>query len=147
MIAELYPWVKALHIIAVISWMAGLLYLPRLFVYHCQSEAGSQQSETFKIMERRLLKAIMGPAMIVSWVLGLGLLVLIGYPDWSYQVWVYVKLLLVIALTASHIRLAGHVKAFAQDRNEHSERYFRIINEVPTVIMIAIVIIVTVKPF
>lgn len=147
MAAELYPWIKALHIIAVISWMAGLLYLPRLFVYHCQAEAGSQQSETFKIMEARLLKVIMGPAMMASWVLGIGLLILIGYPDWSYQIWVYVKLLLVVALTASHIKLAGYAKMFAQDGNEHSERYFRIINEVPTVLMIAIVIFVTVKPF
>ncbi len=147
MAAELYPWIKAAHIIAVISWMAGLLYLPRLFVYHCQSEQGSQQSETFKVMELRLLKVIMGPAMIASWLLGLGLLVLIGYPDWSYQVWVYVKLLLVVGLTASHIKLAGHAKMFAQDCNTHTERYFRILNEVPTVIMIAIVIFVTVKPF
>ncbi len=147
MAAEFYPWLKALHIIAVISWMAGLLYLPRLFVYHCQAEAGSQQSETFKIMEARLLKVIMGPAMMASWVLGIGLLILIGYPDWSYQIWVYIKLLLVVALTASHIKLAGHVRMFAQDRNEYPERYFRIINEVPTVLMIAIVIFVTVKPF
>jgi putative membrane protein len=147
MAADIYSWIKALHIIAVISWMAGLLYLPRLFVYHCRSEMGSQQSETFKVMEDRLLKVIMGPAMIASWALGIILLVIIGQADWSYELWVYGKLLLVVALTASHIKLAGHAKSFARDRNAKPEKYFRIINEVPTVLMIGIVILVTVKPF
>ncbi len=147
MSADIYLWFKALHIIAVISWMAGLLYLPRLFVYHTRSETGSPQSETFKIMEERLLKVIMRPAMIASWALGIILLVIIGQPDWSYELWVYGKLLLVVALTGAHIKLAGHAKMFAQDRNSKSEKYFRVINEVPTVIMIGIVILVTVKPF
>ena len=147
MIAEYYAWIKALHIIAVISWMAGLLYLPRLFVYHCQAEPGSRQSDTFKVMESRLLTVIMRPAMIVSWLSGLVLLWIIGYPNWNYALWVYGKLVLVVALTGTHIKLAGHARRFAEDRNAKPEKYFRIINEVPTLIMIGIVILVTVKPF
>jgi putative membrane protein len=140
---SIYPWVKALHVIAVISWMAGLLYLPRLFVYHCQAEVGSVQSETFKIMERRLLRAIMTPAMIVSWAAGL---VLITFQGGAIG-WMHAKLLMVVLMTAVHGAMALWVKAFAQDRNVKPQRFFRIANEVPTLLMIVIVILVIVKPF
>ncbi|MCC2110478.1 MAG: protoporphyrinogen oxidase HemJ [Hyphomicrobiales bacterium] len=140
----IYLYLKALHIMAVISWMAGIFYLPRLFVYHADAEIGSVQSETFKVMERRLLKAIMTPAMIVAWVLGL-------YIAWDIDVmadgWFIVKLALVIALTGYHLMMARWVKAFAVDRNLHTGRFYRIINEVPTLLMIGIVIMVVVRPF
>ena len=139
----IYPWVKALHVIAVISWMAGMLYLPRLFVYHCQSETGSVQSETFKIMERRLMRIIMTPAMIVSWLAGL---VLITFQGGAIG-WLHAKLLMVLGMTAVHGAMASWVKAFAQDRNTRPQRFFRIANEVPTLLMIIIVILVIVKPF
>ena len=137
-------WVKALHVIAIIAWMAALLYLPRLFVYHTGAEAGSAQSETFKIMERRLLKAIATPAMIASWIFGLWSASLIdAWTEW----WFLLKILLVIGLSAFHMMLARHVREFAVDGNRSSQRYFRIINEVPTLIMIGVVILVIVKPF
>lgn len=142
----LYLWVKAFHILAVISWMAMLLYLPRLMVYHCNAAKGDVQSETFKIMQRRLLKGIGTPAMLVSWVLGFYLIIDGGhFTDGTY--WAHVKVLLVIIMSACHMRLAWHVKRFAEDNNQHSERYFRILNEVPAVIMVAIVILVVVRPF
>ena len=140
----LYPWLKSLHIIAVISWMAGLLYLPRLFVYHCEAEAGSKQSETFKVMERRLLKAIMYPALIASWSLGLWLAWdqnLFGEP------WFQVKLALVLILTWVHCFYACCVREFAEDRNARPQRFYRFMNEVPTLLMIGIVIMVVVRPF
>jgi putative membrane protein len=143
----LYPymdWIKALHVIAVISWMAGLLYLPRLFVYHCAAPVGSIQSETFKVMERRLLKAIMTPAMIVSWICGGLMLTLPGMMSGG---WIHVKLLAVLALSGAHGAMAGWVRAFAEDRNQKSSKFFRVANEVPTLLMIAIVILVIVKPF
>jgi putative membrane protein len=140
----LYLWLKALHVIAIIAWMAGMLYLPRLFVYHCAAEAGSVQSETFKVMERRLLKAIINPAMIAAWVLGI---VLAWQGGWLSSGWLHAKLALVLALSALHGVLVRHVKAFAADRNTRPARYFRILNEVPTVLMIGIVILVIVKPF
>ncbi|CAG1012814.1 MAG: protoporphyrinogen oxidase HemJ [Rhizobiaceae bacterium] len=142
--ADLYLWVKALHVIAVIAWMAGMLYLPRLFVYHADVPVGSPQSETFKVMERRLLRAIVNPAMIVSWVLGLWL-------AWSgfglMGGWLHVKIVLVLALSAVHGYLSRAVRLFADDRNSHPARHWRIVNEVPTVLMIGIVILVVVKPF
>jgi putative membrane protein len=144
MIAGLYLWLKALHIIAVIAWMAGMLYLPRLFVYHCVAAPGSTQSETFKVMERRLLRAIINPAMIVTWVLGLWL-------AWSGNFlsapWLQGKLVLVLAMSGVHGMLARWTKDFAADRNQHSQKFFRIMNEVPTLLMIGIVILVVVKPF
>jgi putative membrane protein len=140
----LYPWIKAFHIIAVIAWMAGMLYLPRLLVYHCRAEKGSVQSETFKVMERRLLGAIVTPALIATWLLGLALGWMGG---WFDSGWLQAKLALVVALTAVHGLLARWVKAFAADRNRHSEKFYRIINEVPTILMIAIVILAVVKPF
>ena len=146
---DTYGWVKAFHLIAVIAWMAGMLYLPRLFVYHCAAEKGSVQSETFKVMERRLLRAIINPAMIATWVLGLWLAW--HGPDsrygWFASGWFEVKLVLVVALSAVHGLLARWVKAFAADENRHSHKFYRIINEVPTILMIAIVILAVLKPF
>jgi protoporphyrinogen IX oxidase len=141
----MYLWLKALHIIAVISWMAGLLYLPRLMIYHCEAEKGSVQSETFKTMERRLLKAIMTPAMIVSW--GLGLYLAFVYVGFKGNGWLHVKFLFVIALSASHGFMARWVRDFAEDRNTRPQRFYRIANEVPTLLMIGIVILAVVKPF
>jgi putative membrane protein len=142
--AGMYEWLKALHIIAVIAWMAGMLYLPRLFVYHCEADPGSRQSETFKVMERRLLRAIMNPAMIATWVLGLWLAWSGG---WFGASWFHLKLALVLALSVVHGMLARYVKEFAADRNRHSQKFYRIINEVPTVLMIVIVLVVVLKPF
>ncbi len=147
MAAEFYLWIKALHIVAVISWMAGLLYLPRLFVYHCGAESGSDTSETFKVMEQKLLKVIMRPAMIASWAIGILLLSIPGLVGWGSDFWMYGKLALVVALTGVHMAFAKYARAFMEDRNEKPERFFRIINEVPTVIMIGVVVLVTVKPF
>jgi putative membrane protein len=145
----MYLWIKALHIISVISWMAGMLYLPRLFVYHCEAEKGSKQSETFKTMERRLLRLIINPAMIATFVFGLTL----GWmgPDprfgWFASGWLQAKITLVLILSAVHGLFARWVKAFAADRNVHSQKFYRIINEVPTILMIVIVILAVVKPF
>ncbi|MGY3610061.1 MULTISPECIES: protoporphyrinogen oxidase HemJ [unclassified Bradyrhizobium] len=140
----MYEWIKALHIIAVISWMAGMLYLPRLFVYHCEAEKGSKQSETFKVMERRLLRAIINPAMIVTWLAGL---YLAWTGHWFSSGWLHGKLLLVLVLSGVHGFFARWMKDFAADRNTRTQKFYRIINEVPTVLMIGIVILVVVKPF
>jgi putative membrane protein len=140
----LYAWVKALHIISVIAWMAGMLYLPRLFVYHAEVPTGSPQSETFKVMERRLLKAIMNPAMMATWIFGLWLAV---EGSWFRSGWLHGKLALVIALSGLHGYLAATVRRFANDANTRNPRFYRVLNEVPTVIMIGIVILVVVKPF
>jgi protoporphyrinogen IX oxidase len=144
-LAPLYPWVKALHIISVISWMAGMLYLPRLFIYHCDAKVGSDKSETFKIMERRLLRAIINPAMIASFLFGGILLATPGIIDWSSW-WIYVKLFLVLTLSGMHGLFSRWRKHFEADQNTLSTKTFRIANEVPTVLMIAIVILVVVKP-
>ena len=140
----MYLWIKALHIIAVISWMAGMLYLPRLFVYHCTATPGSEQSETFKVMERRLLKAIMTPAMIVSWIAGLALALESGAFDTG---WFRVKFALVLAMTAMHGFMSRWRRDFAADHNPRPQKFYRIANEIPTVLMIAIVILAVVKPF
>jgi putative membrane protein len=140
----LYLWLKALHVIAVIAWMAGMLYLPRLFVYHCEAEPGSRQSETFKVMERRLLRAIINPAMTVTWVVGLWLMWAGGF---LASGWMHAKLLLVLAMSAMHGFLSRWVRDFAADRNLHSQKFYRTINEIPTALMIGIVILVIVKPF
>jgi putative membrane protein len=140
----MYEWVKAFHIIAVIAWMAGMLYLPRLFVYHCDAASGSKQSETFKVMERRLLKAIINPAMILAWGLGLWL---VWSGGWYMSGWFHAKFALVIVMSAMHGFFSRWTRDFAVDRNTKSKKFFRIINEVPTVLMIAIVILVVVKPF
>jgi len=144
---QFYLWIKALHVVAVISWMAGLLYLPRLFVYHCSAEAGSASSETFKLMERRLMRAIMTPAMLASWMLGLVLIAELGVEAFRGSHWLLVKISLAVVLSGVHLLLVWHVRAFAADRNRHSARYFRILNELPTVLMIAIVVMVVVRPF
>jgi putative membrane protein len=140
----MYEWLKAFHVIAIIAWMAGMLYLPRLFVYHCAAEPGSKQSETFKVMERRLLTAIMTPAMVVSWVLGLWLA---WEGNWHTSGWLQAKVALVLMLSGLHGFFLGCARDFAADRNRHSQKFYRIINEVPTILMIAIVILVVVKPF
>jgi putative membrane protein len=140
----MYLWIKALHIIAVISWMAALLYLPRLLVYHCGAVKGSIQSETFKIMERRLLKAIALPAMIVTWLAGLWLVYETG--AWRSG-WMHAKFVLVLALSAAHGMQSKWVREFAADANQRPERFYRLMNEVPTVLMIGIVVLAVVKPF
>jgi protoporphyrinogen IX oxidase len=139
-----YEWAKALHIIAVIAWMAGMLYLPRLFVYHCEAEPASKQSETFKVMERRLLKAIINPAMIATWLLGLGLAWEHGWFAWP---WLQIKIVLVLALSGVHGFFVRWVRDFAADQNRNSQKFYRIINEIPTILMIGIVILAVVKPF
>jgi protoporphyrinogen IX oxidase len=145
----MYQWILAFHIIAVIAWMAGMLYLPRLFVYHCAAEKGSVQSETFKMMERRLLRVIINPAMIATWLLGLWLAW--NGPDsrygWFDSGWLHAKIVLVLALSALHGMFAHWVRDFAADSNPHTQRFYRIINEIPTILMIAIVILAVVKPF
>ena len=145
----MYEWLKAFHIISVIAWMAGMLYLPRLFVYHCAAEKGSVQSETFKVMEQRLLRAIINPAMVATWVFGLWLAWL--GPDsrygWFASDWLWAKIILVLGLSAVHGLLARWRKDFAQDRNRHSQKFYRVINEVPTVLMVLIVLVVVLKPF
>jgi len=140
----MYQWLLAFHIIAVIAWMAGMLYLPRLFVYHCAADPGSMQSETFKVMERRLLKAIINPAMIVTWLAGL---YLAWAGHWLSAGWFHGKLLLVLVMSGVHGLFSRWVKDFANDRNRRSQKFYRIINEVPTILMIGIVVLVIVKPF
>ncbi len=133
--------------IAIISWMAGLLYLPRLFIYHVGAKKGSDKSETFKVMEKKLMRIIMNPAMIISWLLGLYLAFGVPVVDMKTDMWFHIKLLLVIGLTVAHIMMAGYRKKFEQDANEKSEKFFRIFNEVPTILMILIVLLVVMKPF
>lgn len=145
-LADLYPWTKALHVIAVISWMAGLLYLPRLFVYHCEAAPGSPESERFKLMERRLLRGIMNPAMIAVFLLGGMLLLTPGIVDWG-RGWIYAKLAFVAGLTAIHHAMALWRKGFERDENRRPARFYRMANEIPTVLMVGIVIFVIVKPF
>jgi putative membrane protein len=140
----MYLYLKAFHIVAVIAWMAGMLYLPRLFVYHCDAPAGSPQSETFKIMERRLLRFIINPAMIATWVLGLWLA---WQGGWFKAGWLHGKLALVLVMSAVHGLFARWVKDFGADRNRHSQKLYRIANEIPTLLMIIIVILAVVKPF
>lgn len=146
MLVALYPWIKALHIISVVAWMAGLLYLPRLFVYHAGVAVGSEASETFKVMERRLLRAIMTPAMIATILFGILLAATPGLVDWGSG-WIWAKLLAVAALLAMHFHFAAWQRAFARDRNCHAARFYRFMNEVPTLLLILIVIFVVVKPF
>jgi putative membrane protein len=145
-LAAASPWIKALHVVSVIAWMAGLLYLPRLFVYHAAEKVGSPTAETFKLMERRLLRAIMNPAMVAVFVFGTLLALTPGYVDWASG-WIYAKLVLVAGLAMLHHAMARWRKAFAEDRNTRPARFYRMVNEVPTLLMIAIVILVIVKPF
>lgn len=141
---SLYLWIKAIHVVAIIAWMAGLLYLPRLFVYHADVPKGSEQFELFKTMEKRLLKVIMNPAMIIAWVLGLWL----AWDGFGFQGgWLHVKLAAVAALTVFHVYLARSVRDFADDSAAKSARHWRMVNEIPTVLMLVIVVLVIVKPF
>ncbi len=140
----MYLFLKALHIIAVVSWMAGMLYLPRLFVYHAVAARGSELSETFKVMERRLLNFIMNPAMALTWILGIALMIQGG---WMSAGWFHVKFALVIAMSAMHGFFSRYVADFARDKNTHTQKFFRIVNEIPTVLLIAIVVLAVVKPF
>ena len=142
---QYYLWIKAAHVLAIIAWMAGLLYLPRLFVYHAGAAPGSETSETFKVMERRLLRGIMNPAMIAAWVLG-GTMVAVN-PALLHQGWLHGKLALVVVLTAAHMLMARWRRGFAEDRNTRSAGFYRVANEVPTLLMIGIVILVVVQPF
>ena len=139
-----YDWIKAAHVISIIAWMAGMLYLPRLFVYHADTPAGSDKSETFKIMERRLLRGIINPAMVASWIFGLWL----AWVGFGFSGgWLHAKLTAVLILSGVHGYLSGAVRKFGEDRNTKTARHWRIVNEVPTVLMIVIVILVIVKPF
>jgi putative membrane protein len=141
----IYDWLRALHIIAVISWMAGMLYLPRLYVYHCAAEAGSELSETLKIMERRLLRLIINPAMIVTWLLGLSMLY--SNPSLLQNPWMHVKLTCLVLMQLVHAFFARSRRNFDADKNTRSQKFYRFANEAPTVLMIIIVIMVIVRPF
>ncbi|HKJ73870.1 MAG TPA: protoporphyrinogen oxidase HemJ [Alphaproteobacteria bacterium] len=144
-LSEWYLWIKAAHVISVIAWLAGMLYLPRLYVYHCAAEVGSVQSETFKVMERRLLRGIINPAMLCTWLFGI---LLVLRPGFDYMAgWFHVKLTMVILLQLVHAAYARWRKQFARDENKHSDTVYRVANEIPTVLMIVIVIMVIVKPF
>jgi protoporphyrinogen IX oxidase len=140
----MYLWIKAVHVISMVAWMAGMLYLPRLFVYHAEAGPGTPQSETFKMMERRLLRAILNPAMIAVWLTGLWLAYESGF--WRAG-WLHAKILLVVLMSACHGWLAGSTRRFARDANPYPPRLFRVVNEIPTVLLIGIVILVIVKPF
>jgi putative membrane protein len=145
-LAHLYPWTKAIHVIAVIAWMAGMLYLPRLYVYHCEMTRGSVESERFKVMERRLLKQIINPAMLATWVFGVVLVLTPGVLGWS-DGWWWVKLTSVILLSGFHGALSRWRRDFLEDRNTRPQRFYRIANEVPTALMVVIVVMVIVRPF
>ena len=145
-LAHLYPWTKAIHIIAIIAWMAGLLYLPRLYVYHCETAAGSEASERFKIMERKLYKQIMTPAMLTTFAFGIVLALTPGLVDW-HQGWFHVKLVAVLLLGGFQGALGKWRREFLHDRRTRSQKFFRIANEVPTVLMIVAVVMVVVQPF
>jgi putative membrane protein len=136
-------WIKSFHIVAVISWMAAMLYLPRLLVYHAETERGSAGSETFKIMERRLLKGIANPAMLATWIFGLWLAIGFGY--WR-EPWLWAKFACVLGLSAFHGFLARSVREFSADQNVRTARFFRIANELPTLLMVVIVLLVVLKP-
>ncbi|MCE2926913.1 MAG: protoporphyrinogen oxidase HemJ [Rickettsiales bacterium] len=146
MLDSLYLWVKAFHIIAVLSWMAGMLYLPRLFVYHSQVAVGSEASELFKAMERKLMRFIINPAMIAAWIFGVWLIIITkaGAPGMGY--WMHAKIALLIGMQIAHAMMSRYRKAFFRDERPKSERYFRWFNEVPTVLMIGIVFLVVLKP-
>jgi len=141
-----YPWIKSLHILSVIAWMAGLLYLPRLYVYHADAAPGSDAAETFKVMERRLLRGIMHPAMAGTFLFGIALAVTPGLVDWG-MAWIYLKLAAVVGLTYLHYLLSAWRREFAADRNHRPARFYRMVNEVPTLLLIVIVVMVVVRPF
>jgi len=146
LLAPLYPWLKALHIVSMVAWMAGLFYLPRLYVYHCAVPHGSIESERFKVMERRLLKQITTPAMLATFGFGILLVLTPGVIDWSAGWW-HVKLLAVLLLAGFHGAAPGWRRRFLEDRNTKPERFYRIANEVPTLLLLLIVVMVIVRPF
>ena len=146
LLVSLYPWTKAFHIVSMVAWMAGTLYLPRLFVYHCDVPRGSMESERFKVMERRLFKQIINPAMMATWLFGVLLVLTPGTMSWA-DGWWHVKLFCVIALSAFHGALSRWRRDFLEDRNTRPQRFYRIANEIPTVLMVVIVIMVVVRPF
>lgn len=142
-----YPWVKTLHIVSIISWMAGMFYLPRLFVYHAErAEVGSELDRTFQIMEEKLLRIIMTPAMLSSWIFGVMLMLTPGVVDWA-SAWWWIKLISVLAMTGTHGWLSARRKDFAAGRNTRAGRVYRIMNEVPTLLMLVIVTMIVVRPF
>ena len=145
-LVEIYPWVKSLHIISVIAWMAGMFYLPRLYVYHADAETGSDKSETFKIMERRLLRGIINPAMGMTFLFGILLLLTPGIIHWA-DLWIWLKLALVFMMAGFHGYLSRWRKEFAADENTRPAKFYRLVNEIPTVLVVGIVILVVVKPF
>jgi protoporphyrinogen IX oxidase len=145
-LSEAYPWIKSFHIVSMVAWMAGLLYLPRLYVYHSMAPVESDLSETFKVMERRLLRGIMTPAMLATWGFGLLLAGTPGVVDWWMR-WIWAKLIIVIGLTVFHFLLARWRRVFSAGQNRHPASFFRIVNELPTLALLAIVVLVVVKPF
>lgn len=145
-LAPWYLWTKALHLLSVFAWMAGLFYLPRLFVYHAMAPVGGEPGESFKVMERRLLRAIMNPAMISSWLFGVLLVLTPGVVDWSAGWW-HGKLLGLLGMTAFHMTLPAALRSFAADERRRGHRYWRVMNEIPTVLLVLIVLMVIVKPF
>jgi protoporphyrinogen IX oxidase len=146
-LAALYPWTKALHIISLIAWMAGMFYLPRLYVYHTMLATGSPESERFKVMERRLFKQIINPAMIATWLFGLLLIVTPGVVDWAHDGWWHVKLTMVLLMSGFHGAMSKWRREFLEDRNRRGHKFYRVANEIPTVLMVVIVVMVVVKPF
>ncbi len=145
-LVSVYPWTKAFHVIAMVAWMAGMFYLPRLFVYHCNVVPGSAEGERFKVMERRLLKQIINPAMIATWLFGVLLLVTPGVIDWAWHWW-QVKFAAVLLMAGFHGMAVGWRRDFLEDRNTRPQRFYRIANEVPTLLLVVIVIMVLVRPF
>lgn len=145
-LANFYPWTKAFHVISMIAWMAATFYLPRLFIYHCDVARGTESSERFKVMEYRLTKAIMNPAMIATWFFGITLILTPGIIDWADHWW-QVKFICVILMAGYHGMLSRWRRQFMADANRHSQKFYRVMNEVPTVLMIVIVIMVIVRPF
>ena len=142
----LYPWTKALHVIAMVAWMAGMLYLPRLYVYHCDTVPGSVESERFKMMERRLLRQIINPAMIATWIFGILLVLTPSVLDWGWHWW-HVKLAAVVLLSGFHGMLSRWRRDFLADRNVRPQKFYRIANEVPTLLLVVVVVMVIVRPF
>jgi len=145
-LSELYPWIKSLHVMSVIAWMAGMFYLPRLYVYHCETAPGSTDSERFKVMEHRLLRQIINPAMISTWIFGTLLILTPGVVDWSSGWW-WLKFICVWLMSGFHGALSKWRRLFLEDRNTRPQRFYRIVNEVPTVLMMIIVIMVIARPF
>jgi putative membrane protein len=145
-LAYVYPWVKSFHVVSMVAWMAAIFYLPRLYVYHCDLVRGSAESERFKVMERRLLKQIMLPAMIATWIFGLLLVLTPGIVDWSSGWWL-IKLACVLLMTGFHGAASKWRRDFLEDRNQRSHKFYRVANEVPTILLLVIVVMVIVKPF